>query len=50
MIDRYIAPTILCDPPLDAPVMNEEIFGPILPIIKVRSLLNLLGFHFKALL
>jgi len=33
----YIAPTILCDPPLDAPVMNEEIFGPILPIIKVKG-------------
>jgi len=32
---RYIAPTLLLDVPLDAPIMNEEIFGPILPIITV---------------
>lgn len=31
--DRYIAPTILRDPKLDAPVMQEEIFGPILPVL-----------------
>ncbi|MFM2138665.1 MAG: hypothetical protein RJA57_972 [Bacteroidota bacterium] len=28
----FIAPTILEDVPLDAPVMNDEIFGPILPV------------------
>lgn len=28
----FIAPTILEDVPLDAPVMQEEIFGPILPV------------------
>jgi acyl-CoA reductase-like NAD-dependent aldehyde dehydrogenase len=32
---RYIAPTLACDVPLDTPLMMEEIFGPILPIIKV---------------
>lgn len=31
----YIAPTLVCDVPLDAPLMSEEIFGPVLPIIKV---------------
>jgi aldehyde dehydrogenase (NAD+) len=31
--DRYIAPTLLSDVSLDAPIMREEIFGPILPII-----------------
>lgn len=31
--DRYIAPTILIDVPMDAPVMQEEIFGPVLPVI-----------------
>mgnify|MGYP000090030261 FL=1 len=31
-------PTVVVDPPLDAPVMTEEIFGPILPVITVDSL------------
>ncbi|UWY27960.1 aldehyde dehydrogenase [Flavobacterium sp. TR2] len=29
----YIAPTLLEEPDLDSPVMKEEIFGPILPIL-----------------
>jgi aldehyde dehydrogenase (NAD+) len=32
---RYIAPTILTDVDVTAPVMHEEIFGPILPVLKV---------------
>ena len=35
---RDIAPTILADVPPDAPVMQEEIFGPILPIVTYRTL------------
>lgn len=35
---RYIAPTIVQDPPLDAALMTEEIFGPILPVVTVRGL------------
>lgn len=31
--DRYIAPTVLTDVPLHSPVMREEIFGPLLPVI-----------------
>lgn len=31
--DRYIAPTMLVDVPLDSPPMREEIFGPALPVI-----------------
>lgn len=31
--DRYIAPTILAPVSPDAPVMQEEIFGPILPVL-----------------
>lgn len=31
--DRYVAPTIIADPPLDSPLMQEEIFGPLLPIL-----------------
>jgi aldehyde dehydrogenase (NAD+) len=35
--DRYIAPTILRDVREDDPVMQEEIFGPILPVISVLT-------------
>ncbi|MFF4408753.1 aldehyde dehydrogenase family protein [Streptomyces sp. NPDC001262] len=35
---KYIAPTVLADVAPDAPVMQEEIFGPILPIITVDGL------------
>ncbi|MGY6501859.1 MAG: aldehyde dehydrogenase family protein [Acidimicrobiales bacterium] len=34
---RYLAPTVLRDVDPDAPVMQEEIFGPILPVLTVRS-------------
>jgi len=34
---RYIAPTLLDDVALDAPLMQEEIFGPLLPIVTVKS-------------
>jgi acyl-CoA reductase-like NAD-dependent aldehyde dehydrogenase len=30
---RYLAPTLLTQPRLDSPVMTDEIFGPILPVI-----------------
>uniref|UniRef100_A0ABI7Z102 Aldehyde dehydrogenase 3 family member B2 n=1 Tax=Felis catus TaxID=9685 RepID=A0ABI7Z102_FELCA len=36
--ERYIAPTVLVDVEEMEPVMQEEIFGPILPIVNVRSL------------
>ena len=42
--ERYIAPTILSDVRPDAPVMREEIFGPILPVLPVRSLDEALAF------
>ncbi|MFJ6426146.1 aldehyde dehydrogenase family protein [Streptomyces hydrogenans] len=35
--ERYIAPTVLTDVAPGAPVMTEEIFGPILPILAVRG-------------
>ena len=35
--DRYVAPTILRDVSPDHPVMQEEIFGPILPVISVPN-------------
>nr|XP_010996412.2 aldehyde dehydrogenase family 3 member B1 [Camelus dromedarius]XP_031304037.1 aldehyde dehydrogenase family 3 member B1 [Camelus dromedarius] len=36
--ERYIAPTVLVDVQETEPVMQEEIFGPILPIMNVRGL------------
>jgi aldehyde dehydrogenase (NAD+) len=35
---RYIAPTVLADVDPEAPVMRDEIFGPILPIVSVPDL------------
>lgn len=35
--DLYIAPTILTEVATDAPVMQEEIFGPILPVLEFAS-------------
>ncbi|GGU63165.1 aldehyde dehydrogenase family protein [Streptomyces lavendofoliae] len=35
---KYIAPTVLADVVPEAPVMREEIFGPILPIVTVPGL------------
>jgi aldehyde dehydrogenase (NAD+) len=32
---RYVAPTITVDPAPESPVMQEEIFGPILPVLAV---------------
>jgi aldehyde dehydrogenase (NAD+) len=34
---RYFAPTVVDDVAADAPLMGEEIFGPILPVIPVGS-------------
>lgn len=34
---RYIAPTVVVDVDVDGPLMSEEIFGPILPVIPVPS-------------
>jgi aldehyde dehydrogenase (NAD+) len=36
--DLYFAPTLLADVPADAPVMQEEIFGPILPVLEFTAL------------
>jgi aldehyde dehydrogenase (NAD+) len=36
--DCYIAPTVLRNVKPDAPIMQEEIFGPILPILPVKDI------------
>lgn len=35
--DKYISPTIVVDVKNNDPVMQDEIFGPILPIINVEN-------------
>lgn len=44
LADRYIAPTILKNVQEDASVMQEEIFGPILPVISVPSIDSAIAF------
>lgn len=34
---RFIEPTLLDNPPLDSPVMTEEIFGPVFPVITIED-------------
>lgn len=36
--DRFIAPTVLTNVPKDAAIMQEEIFGPILPVLTYDNL------------
>ena len=35
--ERYIEPTLLDNPALDSPVMTEEIFGPVFPVITIEE-------------
>ncbi|MBT2427754.1 aldehyde dehydrogenase family protein [Streptomyces sp. ISL-112] len=41
---RYVAPTVLAGVSPDSPVMAEEIFGPILPIVEVAGLDEAIAF------
>lgn len=41
---RYIAPTVLVDVGPEEPAMQEEIFGPILPVLTYRSLEEAIAF------
>ena len=40
--ENYVAPTLLVNVDLESPVMQEEIFGPILPVLKYESEAELL--------
>ena len=35
---RHFPPTVVLDPPLDGRLMRDEIFGPILPVVRTESL------------
>lgn len=41
---KYLSPTIVLDPPIDSPIMQQEIFGPILPIVTVDSIASAIPF------
>ncbi len=42
--DLFIAPTVLTDVPPDSPAMQEEIFGPILPVLEVSTVDEVIHF------
>ena len=42
--DRYISPTVLRDVPATAKVMQDEIFGPILPVLRVQDMDEAISF------
>jgi aldehyde dehydrogenase (NAD+) len=42
--DKFIAPTVLANVPPDWPVMQEEIFGSILPVLEVESVQQVIDF------
>jgi len=41
---RHFPPTVVLDPPLDGRLMRDEIFGPVLPVIRTTSLEAAIGF------
>jgi len=41
---KYIAPTVLADVNISAPVMQDEIFGPILPMIEIDNVAEAIAF------
>lgn len=43
-LERTLEPTILLDVPLDARVMQEEVFGPVLPVIVYDDVNEILGY------
>lgn len=44
-VSRTVEPTVLTDVPLDAAVMQDEIFGPILPVLSFDTLEDILAYQ-----
>src|SRR5262249_56486222 len=42
--DRFVAPTVLTNVSPNSPVMQEDIFGPILPILEVANVKEVIDF------
>ena len=41
---RHFPPTVVLDPPLDGRLMQDEIFGPVLPVVRVQSVDSAIDF------
>jgi aldehyde dehydrogenase (NAD+) len=41
---KYVCPTIIDSPRIDSKVMNEEIFGPILPVLEFKNISDVIAF------
>jgi len=41
---KHIQPTIILNPTKDSPLMNEEIFGPILPILVYKNIEEVINY------
>lgn len=41
---KYVEPTVIVNPDLSSPVMEEEIFGPVLPIITFKNIDEVINF------
>ena len=41
---RFVAPTVTVEPSPDSPVMQEEIFGPILPVLAIAIIVPIFLF------
>ena len=41
---RHFAPTVVLDPPLDGRLMRDEIFGPILPVVRTAGTAEAIAF------
>ena len=41
---RFIEPTVLCNVSLDSEIMNEEIFGPLLPVLSYENFDEVVSF------
>jgi coniferyl-aldehyde dehydrogenase len=41
---RHFAPTVVLDPPLDGRLMRDEIFGPVLPVVRTAGTEEAIGF------
>ena len=42
--DKYVQPTIITNISLDADIMNQEIFGPVLPIISFKEIKEVINY------